>query len=107
MQHPWLISPKFVVTGSLLAGLASAGLAAPARCADYLAYLSDRVALAQGGPQQCGTQRDIKGECELEFRSFDDRAKVEARRKAIGWPSLDAYRQLVLHNAMPEKCRSR
>jgi len=73
--------------------------------ADHLAYLADRVALAEGRPQRYGTQLSLKAPCELDFLPLDDRAKVEARRKAIGWPSLDEYRQLVLSHAMPGQCR--
>lgn len=73
--------------------------------ADHLAYLTDRVALAEGRPQLYGTQLTLKAPCELDFLPLDDRAKVEARRKAIGWPSLDEYRQLVLSHAMPGQCR--
>ena len=72
---------------------------------DQLAFLSDRVATSRGMPQLYGTQLDVKGECEIEFRALDDRAKVEARRKAIGWPALDDYKRMVMNSAMPEKCR--
>ncbi len=63
--------------------------------ADLLAFLSDRVALAHGKPQLYGTQLQLHEPCRYEFRPFDDRSKVEARRQAMGLSSLAEYKALV------------
>jgi hypothetical protein len=70
----------------------------------HLAYLSDRIAVADGKPQLFGTQLDDKGPCQLEFFPLDDRAKVEERRKAIGLPPLEEYKKDVEASALPPSC---
>lgn len=69
-----------------------------------LAYLSDRVAVAQAQPQPYGTQFEIKGPCDIEFLPLDDRIRVEQRRKAVGLPPLDEYKRFVLENMFPGRC---
>ena len=69
-----------------------------------LAYLSDRVATAQGRAQLYGTQFDVVGECGLELKRVDSVEKVEERRKTLGMPSLAEYRQQVVRHAMPPQC---
>lgn len=84
----------------LLQGLVAAGDAS----AKDLAYLTDRVAVAQGKPQLYGTQFMQVGACGLEPRPVDDMEKVELRRKELGMPTLAAYRQQLYDRAMPREC---
>lgn len=58
---------------------------------DY-AYLSDRVAVAERRPQRYGTQFDER----REPRAIEDEANVDARRAALGMPSMAAYRAMML-----------
>ena len=62
------------------------------------ALLSDRVAVAEGRPQRYGTQLMAPAgkPCAYDFQPMDDRAKVEARRKAMRMPPLEDYRRIVL-----------
>ena len=53
------------------------------------AYLHDRVAVAEKRPQRFGTQ--FNGE--QQPQPIEDEANVDARRKAIGLPSMDEYRK--------------
>lgn len=63
------------------------------------AFLADRIAVAEGGPQLYGTQLTWQGNpCNAEFDPMDDREKVEARRAALGLPPLDEYRKQVFEN---------
>lgn len=71
--------------------------------ADHLAFLLDRIATHDGKPQLYGTQLVQKGPCEWAFGPLDDRETVDARRKAIGWPTLDAYMELI-KKSMAETC---
>ena len=78
---------------ALIEQAAQAGEAAPKN----VAYLADRIAVAEKRPQPYGTQLRSKGTpCDLEFAPMDDREKVEARRKTLGLPTLDKYREQVL-----------
>jgi hypothetical protein len=70
-----------------------------------LAYLSDRLDAADGRPQRWGTQLKQVGPCTFDFFPLDDRGQVEARRHALGWPSLAEYHQLVLDMTLPASCR--
>lgn len=60
-----------------------------------IAYLTDRIAVAEKRPQPYGTQMKQRSgiACELDFEPMDDRAAVEARRAKLGMPTLDAYRR--------------
>lgn len=58
---------------------------------DY-AYLTDRVAVAERRPQRYGTQFDER----REPRPIEDEANVDARRAALGMPSMAAYRAMML-----------
>jgi len=62
------------------------------------AYLYDRVAVAEKRPQRYGTQLySPPGQsCALEFSPMEDRAQVDARRRELNLPPLDAYRRMVL-----------
>ena len=72
-----------------------------------LAYLADRVAVGEGKPQLYGTQLDSKGPCQMDFFPFDDRAKVEERRRAVGLPPLEEYKRLVQENVLPQSCSAK
>lgn len=72
-----------------------------------LAYLSDRVSIADTGIQLYGTQLRSVGPCELDFEPLDDRGQVEARRKAVGLMPLEEYRQALQAHALPESCRAK
>jgi hypothetical protein len=74
---------------------------------DHLAYLADRIAAGEGRPQLYGTQLVPDGPCSFAFLPMDDRARVEERRHAIGWPPLEEYRQTVIENSQPASCPSR
>jgi hypothetical protein len=109
VNDAWLLAqhadhdPKFQVWAlGLLEDAVKQGEAA----GDQLAYLSDRVAAAQGKPQLYGTQFDIVGECGLELRNVDSAEKVEERRKALGMPSLAEYREQVQRYVLPPQCSS-
>lgn len=77
---------------------------AGAAWAGEAAYLSDRLDLAEGRPQRHGTQLVPRGPCTLDFLPLDDRARVEARRRALGWPPLDDYLRLVSQQLLPAHC---
>lgn len=72
---------------SLLAAAVAKGHGAGAD----LAYLSDRIALAEGRPQEYGTQFRNEGRCKLELAPVDDIEQVEARRRAVGLPNVATY----------------
>lgn len=60
----------------------------------HLAYLTDRVRLAQGKPQVYGTQfHTLDGK--LQPRPIEDAAHVDARRAALGMPTLAEYTALM------------
>lgn len=69
-----------------------------------VAYLSDRLDVADGRPQKFGTQLTQKSGCDFDFAPLDDREKVEARRKDLKWPPLDEYKQLVHETSLPPGC---
>lgn len=71
-----------------------------------LAYLSDRLDVADGRPQKFGTQLTQKSACEFDFSPLDDREKVEARRKDLKWPPLDEYKKLVHETSLPPECKA-
>lgn len=71
-----------------------------------LAYLTDRVALAEGRPQLYGTQFKVDG-CELELLPHDSREEINKRRKAIpGMPTLEEYEKLGREKILPASCRN-
>lgn len=69
-----------------------------------LAYLSDRLEVAAGHPQLYGTQGLIEGECKFRLLPMDDPSKVDERRRALGWPTLDEYQRLVLKTSFGGRC---
>jgi hypothetical protein len=57
-----------------------------------LAYLTDRVRVAEGKPQVYGTQfREVNGK--MEPLPIEDEARVDERRRAIKLPPLAEYRK--------------
>lgn len=69
---------------------------------ENLAYLADRIAVAQGKKQLYGTQFNQPINCALEFEPVDDVTKVEVRRKALGMPTLAEYRRQVQDLLSPQ-----
>lgn len=65
-----------------------------------IAYLTDRIAVAEKRPQPYGTQMKQRSDntCDLEFEPLDDRAAVEARRAKLGMPTLDDYKRMFETN---------
>ena len=59
-----------------------------------VAMLTDRVAKAQGRPQRYGTQTTIANG-KVIFDPIEDSAGVDARRAAMGLPSLAAYKAVL------------
>lgn len=68
------------------------------------AFLVDRIALNAGKPQQYGTQVENKTQCDVVIVSLDDHAKADARRQAIGWPSLKDYVTLLTKHLAEKGC---
>lgn len=58
-----------------------------------LAYLTDRVRLAQDKPQVYGTQFHDTADGKLEPLQMEDPAHVDARRAAVGLESMAEYRE--------------
>jgi hypothetical protein len=91
----------------LVLSLLEAGVKAGEVPPENLAYLADRLAVADGRPQRYGTQLNQTGPCGFEFSPLDNRARVEERRKAIGLPPLEDYRQLVNDTAASPGCKDK
>jgi hypothetical protein len=71
----------------LLEGAVKNGVAAPRD----LAYLADRIAIAEGRPQLYGTQFTQPDRCHLKMLPVDSVELVNRRRLAIGLQSLEDY----------------
>jgi hypothetical protein len=91
----------------MVLSLLEAGVKAGEVPPDNLAYLADRLAVAQGKPQPYGTQLTQTGPCTFDFSPLDSRERVEARRKGIGLPALDDYRKLVNETSLPPSCKGK
>ncbi|MCD9005465.1 hypothetical protein LDO31_04280 [Luteimonas sp. XNQY3] len=61
---------------------------------DY-ALLTDRVLLAEGQPQRYGTQFQTHADGVMRLRPVEDPDGLEARRAAVGLPSMADYRQIL------------
>jgi hypothetical protein len=64
-----------------------------------IAYLIDRIAVAEHRPQLYGTQLTMPTAakpCDIDFLPLDNRDRVDERRRAIGLVPLDAYRRSIL-----------
>lgn len=75
----------------LLRRAAAAGEAEPR----HVAYLEDRIAFFEGRPQRYGTQFDWDEDGELSPHRIDDPDGVDARRAAIGLPSLAEQTKVI------------
>jgi hypothetical protein len=91
----------------LVLSLLETGVTAGEVPPENLAYLADRLAVADGKPQRWGTQLTQTGPCGFDFSPLDNRARVEERRKAIGLPPLEDYRQLVNDTAARPGCNDK
>ena len=85
----------------LLEAAVKAGTAA----ARDLAYLSDRIAANEGRPQEYGTQFTQTDRCHMTMLPVDDVQRANARRLAVGLPSLEAYEAEGRRRFMPADCR--
>lgn len=59
------------------------------------AMLTDRVLLAEGVPQRYGTQFATGQDGVMRVRPVSDEAGLEDRRRAMGLPSMAAYREML------------
>jgi hypothetical protein len=67
-----------------------------------LAYLTDRVLVAEGKKQLYGTQfKDINGK--LEASPIEDEENVDKRRKEVGLPTMAEYRKQIEKMYGPKK----
>jgi len=72
----------------------------------HLAYLADRIAVADGKPQPYGTQFKLEG-CNLVLFPIQSRTAVNERRKAIlGMPTLEEYEREAAAHLLPPDCLS-
>lgn len=72
-----------------------------------LAYLSDRIAVAEGKPQLYGTQFKGVENCEFVFQPMDSREAVAARRQAVpGMITLEEYKKMMEQRALPPHCKA-
>ncbi|MEM9835893.1 MAG: DUF6624 domain-containing protein [Bacteroidota bacterium] len=60
-----------------------------------LAYLTDRIAVFEGRPQQYGTSFDWDEHGQLSPQPYDDLGKVNQRRQSLGMNTLEAQTQLI------------
>ena len=67
---------------------------------DQLAYLTDRVLVAEGKPQRYGTQFYTVGG-KLAPRPIEDEANVDARRKEVGLPTMAEYERQMRAMTQP------
>lgn len=70
----------------------------------HLAAASDRLAVREGRPQRYGTQLRQVDACTWDYYLLDDRARVEARRKRLGLPSLDEHLSGINVLSSSENC---
>jgi hypothetical protein len=71
--------------------LLEASVKAGTGAARDLAYLADRIAVAEDRPQEYGTQFTQSDECHLQMSPVDSLEKANERRRAIGLPSVEEY----------------
>lgn len=67
-----------------------------------LAYLTDRIAVFEDRPQLYGTSFDWDKEGVLSPNLFDDRAKVNQRRAAIGLNTLEEQTKIIRQQTQEE-----
>lgn len=68
----------------------------------HLAYLTDRIAVFEDKPQLYGTQFDWDETGKLIPNPYDDLAKVNERRKAIGLITLEEQTESIQKRALSE-----
>jgi len=69
-----------------------------------LAYYIDRGLIWEKKPQIYGTQLKVFNTCKYEFEPYDDRRKVEERRKSIGLGTLDDYMEQIVASLGGAEC---
>jgi hypothetical protein len=106
-HHAWLLAqhadkdPAFQKTAKdLLEAAVKKGTAAPRD----LAYLADRIAVAEGRLQEYGTQFTMPDRCTLTILPVDSRDQVNRRRHAVGLQSLEAYEAEGRKRFIPADC---
>lgn len=67
-----------------------------------LAYLTDRIAVFEGNPQQYGTQFDWDANQALSPNAYDNLVKVNQRRKSVGLNTLDEQTAIITKRAKDE-----
>ncbi|MBN1755468.1 hypothetical protein JW877_04555 [bacterium] len=104
----WLIiqhsigQPNFMKKSARLLEIAVNEKKADPKC---LAYLTDRIAVFEGKPQLYGTQFDWNENGEMKPNQFDDSAKVNQRRKALGLNTLEEQTEIMKNRVKSEKQR--
>ena len=63
-----------------------------------IAYLEDRVKVAEGKSQVYGTQFHKQGDDNLKPQPIEDEANLEARRSAMGLETFVAYKQKMIEH---------
>jgi len=76
-------------------GLMEAAMAKGTVARDDFALLTDRVLLARGKPQRYGTQFQTDGDGVMRLRPVEDEAGLDARRSAMGLPTMAEYRRML------------
>jgi len=69
-----------------------------------VAYLTDRVRLAEGKKQLYGTQVE-RQDGRWQVRPVEDPAKLDERRQSVGLPPIADYLQLVVKMYTPAKAK--
>ena len=69
----------------------------------HLAYLTDRIAVFEGKPQHYGTQFDWDKNGIMNPNQYDDRSKVNQRRKALGLNTLEEQTLRIRERVKKEK----
>lgn len=101
----WLVaqhaigSPKFMRKFALLLAEAVENQKADKK---LLAYLTDRIAVLEGKPQQFGTQFDWDENGELSPNLMDDVSLVNERRASLGMNNIEEQTQAIRERAKLE-----
>ncbi|KQV84677.1 hypothetical protein ASD15_05715 [Massilia sp. Root351] len=85
---------------NLLESAVKKGVAAPRD----LAYLADRIATAQGRPQEYGTQFTMPDRCTLTMLPVDSIDQVNRRRRTLGMQSIEEYEAEGRKRLIPADC---
>lgn len=84
----------------LLEAAVKKGVAAPRD----LAYLADRIATAEGRPQEYGTQFTMPDRCTLTMLPVDSIDQVNRRRRTLGMQSIEEYEAEGRKRIIPADC---